>query len=121
MKEGSIEVDHIVVAAPSLAEVDHAVVTEVSDYAPHGAFRQVKIACDLLHRRVGANGHVKENTPLRRKEGPISSFAIPVGCPPTGFPLVCRWCLADSLVDRHDCPKTKSGGISPSSQRGDMR
>jgi hypothetical protein len=121
MKEPSIEVDHVVMAAPSFAEVDHAVVTKVSDYAPHCALRQLKIACDFLHRRVGANSHVKENTPLGRKEGPISPFASPVGCPPTGFPLLCRWCLADSLVHRHDCPKTKSGGISPSSQRGDMR
>lgn len=102
MKERRIEVDDVVVTAPSLAQVDHAVVTEVSHHAPNGALRQIEISRDLLDGRVGTNSHVEEYASLRGEKGPISPLALAVGCPAAGLTLFGRGWLADRLMDHHD-------------------
>jgi hypothetical protein len=91
MKEWSIQVDCVVVTAPSLVQVDHAVVTEIPHHAPHCSLRQVKVAGDLLDRGIWTNGDVKENAPLGRQERPIPALTVTVGSPSARFPLLLRW------------------------------
>jgi len=102
MEERSVEVDHVVVASPSLAQVDHPVAAKVAHHAPDCPLCQVQISGDFLHRRVRTDGHVKENPSLRREKRPIAPLAVAVGRTPAGFPVFSGGWLAQCLVSSHD-------------------
>jgi len=68
MKKGRIEIDHIVMTATPLAQVDHAVVPQVSHYAPHCALRQIEIPGDLLDGRIRTDSYIEEHAALRREK-----------------------------------------------------